>query len=30
MVTEIFVPDIGEAKDVEVIEILVGVGDERK
>ena len=28
MVTEIFVPDIGEAKDVEVIEILVGVGDE--
>ena len=28
MVTEVFVPDIGEAKDVEVIEILVGVGDD--
>ena len=28
MVTQVFVPDVGEAQDVEVIEILVGVGDD--
>ena len=28
MVTQVFVPDVGEAQDVEVIEILVGAGDD--